>query len=167
MIAEFATYMLLLMLTYMDCRKRLHIWVQDFCQVIYRCPARILCKTNPVSWNCLYQVHIDVLSGGTLRYIVWSIFGLVYLILFQQTTLHRGFMAIKLMIYTHLHRWMKCVAKRGLLPRTRYSVKPWEFLSQVLYPSMSLFFVKLVFTGKCVKIIYIHSLYFKKYWSHL
>lgn len=159
--------MLQLMLTYMDCQKRLHIWVQDFYQVTYRCPAPLLCKTCPISVNCLYQVHIDVLSGGTLWYLVWSIFGLVYLILFQQTTLHCGFMATELMIYTHSHRWMKCAAKRGLLPRTRYSVKPWEFLSQVLYTSMFLFFVKLLFTGKCVKIIYVHSLYFNKYWSHL
>jgi hypothetical protein len=46
---------------------------------------------------------------------------------------------------------------------TRYSVKPWELLSQVLYTSMFLFFVKLLFTSKFVKIMYIHSLYFKKY----
>lgn len=34
-IAEFATHMLQLMLTYMDCRKRLHIWVKDFCHYTF------------------------------------------------------------------------------------------------------------------------------------
>jgi len=116
-----------------------HRWVQDFCQVIYRCPAPLLCKPHPVSLTVCTKYVIDVLSGDTLQYIAWNFFGLVYPILFQQTTIHCGFMATDLMIYTHSHRWMKCVAKQGLLPHTRYSVKTWEFLWQVLYTSMSVF----------------------------
>jgi hypothetical protein len=92
-----------------------------FCQDACGCPAPLLCKTPPASltvcnkYILMFSVVAPCDTYSTLE----------YPILFQHTILHCGFMATELIIYTHSHRWMKCVANKGCchLPAIQWNLE--------------------------------------------
>lgn len=125
--------------------KTLHMCLKSSSD-IFGCPAPFLCKTLPISLHCLYQA-CNIINGGVLWYMalkcLWTC--VCNFILIKHSTHTVPSLDGSWQIgwwFTHSHIQMQCNGKQGALPSTRYSVKLWDFLSQMIQNSMSVCFLK-------------------------